>query len=48
MRNPLIAGTLSLLIPGLGQIYNGRILLESSMDARLWHLLDWHRWAGSV
>ena len=27
MRNPLIAGTLSLLIPGLGQIYNGRVLI---------------------
>ena len=26
MRNPFIAGVLSLLIPGLGQIYNGRIL----------------------
>jgi hypothetical protein len=26
MRNPFIAGFLSLLIPGLGQIYNGRIL----------------------
>ena len=25
MRNPLIAGILSLLIPGLGQIYNGEI-----------------------
>ncbi|HEX7334978.1 MAG TPA: hypothetical protein VF290_25970 [Pyrinomonadaceae bacterium] len=26
MRDPFIAGILSLLIPGLGQIYNGRIL----------------------
>lgn len=26
MRDPFIAGILSLLVPGLGQIYNGRIL----------------------
>ena len=26
MREPLIAGLLSLVIPGLGQIYNGRVL----------------------
>ena len=26
MRDPLIAGVLSLLVPGLGQIYNGQIL----------------------
>ena len=25
MRNPMVAGILSLLIPGIGQIYNGRI-----------------------
>jgi len=25
MREPLLAGILSLLIPGIGQIYNGRI-----------------------
>jgi TM2 domain-containing membrane protein YozV len=26
MRDPLIAGLLSLILPGLGQLYNGRIL----------------------
>lgn len=26
MRDPLIAGLLSLVLPGLGQLYNGRIL----------------------
>lgn len=26
MRNPVIAGVLSLIIPGVGQIYNGRVL----------------------
>lgn len=26
MRNPLLAGILSLILPGLGQLYNGRVL----------------------
>ncbi len=26
MRNPVLAGILSLIIPGAGQIYNGRVL----------------------
>ena len=26
MRDPLLAGILSLIVPGLGQLYNGRIL----------------------
>ena len=26
MRNPLLAGLLSLILPGLGQLYNGRVL----------------------
>ena len=26
MRNPVIAGLLSLILPGLGQLYNGRVL----------------------
>lgn len=26
MRDPLIAGLLSLFVPGLGQLYNGRVL----------------------
>jgi TM2 domain-containing membrane protein YozV len=25
MRNPVVAGILSLLIPGVGQMYNGRV-----------------------
>jgi TM2 domain-containing membrane protein YozV len=25
MRNPMLAGILSLVIPGVGQIYNGRL-----------------------
>src|ERR1041385_2726155 len=43
MRNPLIAGTLSLLIPGLGQIYNGRILF-----GLIWLLVFGISWIGSV
>ena len=27
MRDPILAGFLSLLIPGVGQIYNGRVLI---------------------
>lgn len=27
MRNPVLAGILSFLIPGLGQMYNGRIAI---------------------
>ncbi len=27
MREPLLAGILSLLIPGIGQIYNGRVVI---------------------
>ena len=26
MRDPILAGFLSLIVPGLGQLYNGRIL----------------------
>jgi TM2 domain-containing membrane protein YozV len=26
MRDPVLAGILSLILPGLGQIYNGRVL----------------------
>lgn len=43
MRNPLIAGTLSLLIPGLGQIYNGRVLIGV-----IWMLVFGISWLGSV
>jgi TM2 domain-containing membrane protein YozV len=27
MRDPILAGFLSLLIPGVGQIYNGRVVI---------------------
>jgi TM2 domain-containing membrane protein YozV len=43
MRDPLIAGVLSLLVPGLGQIYNGQILL-----GLFWLLLTGASWIGSV
>lgn len=33
MRNPLIAGILSLIFPGLGQLYNGRVV-----PALLWFI----------
>ena len=43
MRNPLIAGILSLAIPGLGQIYNGRVLF-----GLIWMLIFGVSWIGSV
>lgn len=43
MRDPFIAGLLSLLVPGLGQIYNGRILVGI-----LWLLLTGVSWIGSA
>ncbi len=43
MREPLLAGILSLLIPGLGQIYNGRILIGI-----IWLILTGFSWIGSV
>ena len=43
MRDPLIAGLLSLLVPGLGQIYNGRVLVGI-----LWLLLTGVSWIGSA
>ena len=43
MRNPFIAGFLSLLIPGLGQIYNGRIIF-----GLIWMLVFGISWIGSV
>ena len=41
MRDPVLAGVLSLIIPGVGQLYNGRILagiLWLIFDAGI---LDW-------
>ncbi len=43
MREPWIAGILSLLIPGVGQIYNGRII-----SGILWLLLTGVSWIGSA
>ncbi len=43
MRNPWIAGILSLIIPGLGQIYNGRIIIGI-----IWLLVTGVSWIGSV
>lgn len=43
MREPWIAGILSLLIPGLGQIYNGRIIVGV-----LWLVLTGFSWIGSA
>ena len=43
MRDPLIAGILSFLIPGLGQIYNGQILWGI-----LWLVLTGISWIGTA
>lgn len=43
MRNPWIAGILSLLIPGLGQIYNGRVIVGI-----VWLLVTGVSWIGSI
>jgi len=43
MRNPWLAGILSFLIPGLGQIYNGRILFGI-----IWLLVFGVSWIGSA
>ncbi len=43
MREPLLAGILSLLIPGLGQIYNGRIIIGI-----IWLVLTGVSWIGTA
>ena len=43
MREPLLAGFLSLLIPGVGQIYNGQII-----SGIIWLVLTGISWIGSV
>jgi len=43
MRDPLLAGFLSLLIPGVGQIYNGQII-----SGIIWLVLTGISWIGSV
>jgi TM2 domain-containing membrane protein YozV len=42
MRDPVLAGVLSLIIPGVGQIYNGRILAGI-----LWLLITPGFWLGT-
>ena len=42
-REPMLAGLLSFLIPGAGQIYNGQIL-----SGILWLLLTGVSWIGSA
>ena len=42
MRNPGLAAVLSLVIPGVGQIYNGRILAGI-----LWLIITPGLWIGS-
>ena len=43
MREPWIAGILSFFIPGLGQIYNGRIIIGV-----IWLVLTGFSWIGSA
>jgi TM2 domain-containing membrane protein YozV len=43
MREPWIAGLLSFLIPGIGQIYNGRILIGI-----IWLVVTGISWIGSA
>lgn len=42
-RDPLLAGVLSFLVPGVGQLYNGRILAGI-----LWLVLTGVSWIGSA
>jgi TM2 domain-containing membrane protein YozV len=42
MRDPILAGVLSLLVPGVGQFYNGRIL-----TGVLWLLFTPGFWIGT-
>lgn len=43
MRDPFIAGLLSFLIPGVGQIYNGRILIGI-----IWLVITGISWIGTA
>ncbi len=42
MRDPELVATLSLIIPGVGQLYNGRILVGS-----LWRIITPGLWIGT-
>lgn len=43
MREPILAGVLSLLIPGVGQIYNGQLI-----SGIIWLVLTGVSWIGSA
>lgn len=43
MRDPFIAGLLSFLIPGVGQIYNGRIVIGI-----IWLVVTGISWIGTA
>ena len=43
MRDPYIAGVLSFLVPGIGQIYNGRIVIGV-----IWLFITGVSWIGSA
>lgn len=43
MRQPFIAGLLSFLLPGVGQIYNGRILIGI-----IWLIVTGVSWIGTA
>lgn len=43
MRDPYIAGVLSFLVPGIGQMYNGRIIIGI-----IWLFVTGVSWIGSA
>jgi TM2 domain-containing membrane protein YozV len=43
MRDPILAGVLSLLLPGAGQIYNGRIIIGI-----IWLVVTGFSWIGTA
>ena len=43
MREPVLAGLLSFLLPGLGQIYNGQLI-----SGIIWLILTGVSWIGSA
>lgn len=43
MRDPIVAGILSFLVPGLGQIYNGRVIVGI-----IWLFLTGFSWVGTA
>lgn len=43
MRDPFIAGLLSFLLPGVGQIYNGRVIIGI-----IWLIVTGVSWIGTA